>query len=104
MFDRVLNTPLIIILLEKYNYFTKVTTNRKYKPTKIVPKVHLKRMINTFQNQESIYRIQLVNPHSKSSLEFEKSQQTCRKEKNLKTNGFVTFSGSIEMEHLAKMG
>ena len=52
------------------NYFTNITTHLKLKPTKIDPKENLERIIDTFQNYESVHRIRLANFHSKSSLKF----------------------------------
>ena len=52
------------------NYFTKITTHLKLKPTKVDPKANLESIIDTFQNHESIQRIKLANFHSKSSLKF----------------------------------
>ena len=52
------------------NYFTNITTHLKLKPTKIDPKANLESIIDTFQNHESVQRIQLANFHSKSSLKF----------------------------------
>ena len=52
------------------SYFTNITTHLKLKPTKIDPKTNLESIIDTFQNHESVQRIQLANFHSKSSLKF----------------------------------
>ena len=52
------------------NYFTNITTHLKLKPIKTDPKTNLESIIDTFQNHESVQRIQLANFHSKSSLKF----------------------------------
>ena len=52
------------------NYFTKITTHLKLKPTKTGPKANLESIIDTFQNHESVHRIKLANIHSKYSLKF----------------------------------
>ena len=50
------------------NDFTNITTRLKLKPTKTDPKANLERIIDTFQNHESVQRINLANFHSQSSL------------------------------------
>ena len=50
------------------NDFTNITTHVKLKPTKTDLKANLERIIDTFQNHESVQRINLANFHSQSSL------------------------------------
>ena len=52
------------------NYFTNITTHLKLKPTKIDPKVNLESITDTFQNHESVQRIELTNFQYKSNLKF----------------------------------
>ena len=52
------------------NHFTNVTTHLKLKSTNINLKTNLESIINTFQNHESVQRINLTNFHSKFSLKF----------------------------------
>ena len=58
------------IIANMNNYFTKITTHLKLKPTKIDPKANLRSIMNTLQNHESVQRIRLANFHSKSCLKF----------------------------------
>ena len=67
------------------NYFTNITTHLKLKPTKIDPKANLESIIDTFQNHESVQRINLASFHSKSSLKFNSVNELERnQERNLK--------------------
>ena len=52
------------------NYFTNITTHLKLKPTKIDPKANLESITDTFQNHESVQRIELTNFQYKSNLKF----------------------------------
>ena len=52
------------------NYFTNITTHLKLQPTKIDPKVNLESITDTFQNHESVQRIELTNFQYKSNLKF----------------------------------
>ena len=64
------------------NYFTNITTHLKLKPTKIDRKANLESIIDTFQNHESVQRINLANVHSKSSLKFNSVSELMSRKKS----------------------